>query len=470
MFEQPRFPKEALIPLLAGIAWLWPSASFGVLGFLGSLPPGCLLLGAGVAMALWPGDHRIDQFAAMGGVLGVLFSLPAYFTEGPGVGLWLTGVSVASFLAAGWASIRQEPHVAEVPEPIPSLKLAAKVAFDEALLSTVQITTPVPSGDAAHLVAREVLAAREMFDTRGWLEKPASYHVAPPALESVTLRPRTMRGRAFEHLSFESGYEPHPDEPGRERWLSYRANRTAHAWVVRHQDTSRPWLVCIHGYQMGSPMVDLYAFDPRWLSRKLGMNLVLPVLPLHGERKEGRRSGDGFLSGNVLDSVHAEAQAMWDMRRIVSWVTAQGASRVGVYGLSLGGYNTALLCGLEPELRCAIAGIPATDFARLVWRHGPPLQVRSLEHKGIARDAVDEVLRVVSPLAVEPQVPHENRAIFGAIADRFVPADQVRDLWVHWRRPKILWYRGSHMSISMEPEVRRFVETALRDGGLATGA
>ena len=466
MFEQPRFPREALIPLLAGIAWLWPSSSFGVLGFLGSLPPGCLLVGSGLAMALWPGDHRIDQFAAIGGVLGVLFALPAYVTEGPLTGLWLTSISIASFLAAGWASVRQEPHVHEVPVPTPSLRLAAKVAFDEALLSTMQITTSVPMGDAAKLIAREVLAAREMFDARGWLEKPAGYHQAPPALEACDIRPEKVRSIAFEHLSFESQYEPHADEPGRNRWLSYARNRTAHAWVVRHADASRPWLVCIHGYQMGWPLVDLYAYDPRWLSQKLGLNLLLPLLPLHGLRKQGRRSGDGFLAGSILDSVHAEAQAMWDIRRMLSWVNGQGATRVGVYGLSLGGYNAALLSSLAPGLSCAIAGIPATDFARLVWRHGPMLQVRALEHKGIARDAVDEVLRVVSPLAIETQVPQEGRAIFGAVADRLVPADQVRDLWVHWRRPKILWYQGSHMSIVMEPEVRSFIDTTLRETGL----
>ena len=469
MFEQPRFPKEALIPLLAGIAWLWPSASFGVLGFLGSLPPGCLLLGAGVAMMLWPGDHRIDQFAAIGAILGVVFALPAFFTEGVATGLWLTGVSVASFFAAGWASVRQEPHHAEVPVPEPSLRLAAKVALDEALLSTMQVTTPMPAGDDAKRIVREVLAAREMFDARGWLEKPASYHVAPPPLEAYALRPERVRGIAYEHLSFESEYEPHADAPGRDRWLSFGANRTAHAWVVRHSDASRPWLVCIHGYQMGWPLVDLYAFDPRWLSQRLGLNLVLPVLPLHGLRKQGRRSGDGFLAGNIVDSVHAEAQAVWDMRRILSWVRAQGATKVGVYGLSLGGYNTAVLSSLAPGLACAIPGIPATDFARLVWRHGPALQVRSLEHKGVARDAVDEVLRVVSPLALEPLVPHEGRAIFGGVADRLVPPDQVRDLWVHWRRPRMLWYQGSHMSIAFEPEVRGFAELTLRSAGLVTG-
>jgi hypothetical protein len=324
----------------------------------------------------------------------------------------------------------------------------------------------VPSGDAAHLIAREVLAAREMYDARGGLEKPAGYHQEPPALEAYGLRPEQVRGVAFEHLSFESEYQPHADEPGRDRWLSYARNRTAHAWVVRHADASRPWLVCIHGYQMGWPLVDLYAFDPRWLSQKLGLNLLLPVLPLHGQRKQGRRSGDGFLAGNVLDSVHAEAQAMWDMRRMLSWVQGQGATKVGVYGLSLGGYNTALLSSLAPGLSCAIAGIPATDFARLVWRHGPALQVRALEHKGIARDAVDEVLRVISPLALETQVPKEGRAIFGAVADRLVPADQVRDLWVHWRRQKS---SGTRAATSIHGPGRRSSTRRCADGASLAG-
>ena len=51
-------------------------------------------------------------------------------------------------------------------------------------------------------------------------------------------RERVLNMR-FEHLTFPSGYEPHAGEPGRERWLSYEANRTAHAWVVRSRQPGR---------------------------------------------------------------------------------------------------------------------------------------------------------------------------------------------------------------------------------------
>ena len=109
-----------------------------------------------------------------------------------------------------------------------------------------------------------------MYRDRGLLEKPESYHRTPPPLAEVDLRPGRVRGIDYEHLRFESGYEPHEGEPGRDRWLSYAPPRTGHAWVKRHAGAERPWLICIHGYQMGSPLVDFGAFRPEWLHHRLG--------------------------------------------------------------------------------------------------------------------------------------------------------------------------------------------------------
>jgi dienelactone hydrolase len=276
-----------------------------------------------------------------------------------------------------------------------------------------------------------------------------------------------VRDLAYEHLTFESCYEPWPDERGRESWLAHTPCRTGHAWVVRQEDPSRPWLVCIHGYQMGIPRIDLLAFEAERLAKTRGLNLLFPVLPLHGPRTVGRRSGDGYLAGDPLDTVHAVANAMWDLRRLLSWVRGQGAERVGIHGLSLGGYHTALLACLDDDLACAIPGIPLTDVTRAVWRHGPPLQMRYFERHGVVHEEVSEVLRVVSPLELRPKVPRERRYLFGAISDRLVPPDQVRDLWRHWEEPEIVWYQGGHVSFRLHPEVRRFVHRALAESGLA---
>jgi hypothetical protein len=73
---------------------------------------------------------------------------------------------------------------------------------------------------------------------------------------------------------------------------------------------------------------------------------------------------------------------------------------------------------------------------------------------------------VVSPLALEPRVPFERRYVFGAVADRLVPADQVRDLWRHWGRPRIVWYQGAHVTFGLHPAVDEMIAEALRDAGL----
>jgi cephalosporin-C deacetylase-like acetyl esterase len=151
---------------------------------------------------------------------------------------------------------------------------------------------------------------------------------------------------------------------------------------------------------------------------------------------------------------------------LLAWVRAQDAPAVGVYGLSLGGYNAALLASLEPELACVIAGIPATDLTALTQRLDSPYKLERFKQADFAWEQIEEILRVVSPLALSPKVPLERRYIFGGAVDRLIPPSQVWALWQHWERPRILWYAGSHVSIHWEPKVRALVREALRDSAL----
>jgi len=216
---------------------------------------------------------------------------------------------------------------------------------------------------------------------------------------------------------------------------------------------------------MGILGIDVRVFERFFVEN--GLNVLIPVLPLHGPRRLGWHSGTGFLGLDVIDTLHAEAQSIWDMRRLLSWVRAQDAPAVGAFGLSLGGYTSALFASVAEGLDCVIAGIPLTDIPRMVKRHAEPHQFRYAQHLGFDLDAIAEIMRVVSPLALEPKVERAGRLIFGANADRLVTPDQVVDLWRHWEEPEIVWYAGSHLSFMREREVWSAVDRKLRETGVA---
>ena len=467
---QKRRTHEAWVPLLAGLVWIAIGTGGGILALLLSLAPGVLLLATGAGELLWSDDRRMRQFCALGGGLGVALALPGLLILGFWSALLVGLLSAASFVAAGTMSLRALPEIERVPAARTGVSMAAKLAGDEAVLATMTAIRFLPRGERAVRMRAELDEALELFASRGWLEKPESYHLKPLPLETPRIRHARSRGIAYEHLSFDSEYEPQAEEPGRARWLGYTKNQTAHAWVLRHSGAARPWLVCIHGHQMGTPLADFGAFAPRLYHHELGLNMLLPVLPLHGDRRYGRRSGHGFVGVQPLDTVHAEAQAMWDIRRLLSWVRAQEAPCIGVLGLSLGGYTAALLACIESDLACAIPGIPATSFERLLFEHANPAQVKEMLAAEITPEILYDVFRPVSPLVLEPKVAMEGRAIFGGVADRIVPPDLVRDLHEHWGEPPIEWYQGTHLSFMRERGVKNLIETTLRNTGVEWNA
>ena len=153
-------------------------------------------------------------------------------------------------------------------------------------------------------------------------------------------RPAREGRRAFLRTDlFDSGYSPGAVEPGGERWLGYTANNREYALMLRHKE-DRPWLVCVHGAEMGRAAFDLALFRAWHLHTDLGLNVVLPVLQRPGPRGRGLPKGAVFPGEDVMDNVHATAQAVWDIRRLLSWIRSQQPeSPIGMYSISLGGMS-----------------------------------------------------------------------------------------------------------------------------------
>ena len=371
------------------------------------------------------------------------------------------------FYARSWgAYLDREPG--ELPVARPTLALATEAFFDEIVLTGFRLLRSAPDAARLEWITREVSAALEFYGQQGWLEKPEGFFAASPALTDVTVRTVSNMGRSCERMFFDSGYEPHAGEPGRERWLSYTGNNREYGLMLRHRQP-RPWLVCVHGAEMGRAALDPTLFRAWHLHSDLGLNVVLPVLPMHGPRARGLPKGAAFPSEDVLNDVHGAAQAVWDIRRLLSWIRSQQPdSMIGLNGISLGGFLTSLVASLDDGLTCAILGVPAVDLVELVSRHAG---LSGHDALGQTMRRAKPIGRMISPFALTPRVPMQGRFIYAGIADRLVhPRDQVTRLWQHWGRPQIHWYSGGHTGFFRSRPVQRFIDDALVQSGLVDPA
>ena len=353
-----------------------------------------------------------------------------------------------------------------MPPPEPSLALIGEALLDRTFTLSTTVMTGLPLPEAVRRMLEEAAAAERLFGERGWLAEPALYHEAPPPLVDPEVRAERCwagrRRRSYRRLVFASGYAPHQGEPGRERWLAHPTNATAHAYVLEHEGAPRPWIVCVHGFGMGTPLVNLSAFPIRLLHEELGLNVVLPCLPLHGERGAGRFSGGEILAPDYVRIVHLFAQGVWDVRRLLTWIRARGGERVGLYGLSLGGYVSSLVAGLEDGLACIVAGIPMVDFPLAAQDNMPWIMRRYDDEFELDWRRIRAIIHVVSPLALRPRVAREGRFIYAGIADRVVKPEHPRALWRHWEEPAIHWFNGGHVLGVFNKSVHPFLEAALR--------
>ncbi|MEO3761616.1 hypothetical protein ABGB19_25470 [Mycobacterium sp. B14F4] len=367
------------------------------------------------------------------------------------------------FYARSWATyLDRQPD--ELPVTRPTLALALQALSDEIVLLGFHLLRSAPEATRLERIQREVIAALEFYGEKGWLQEPEKFFVAPPPLTDVSIRDVSSMGRSYERIFFDSEYQPSVGEPGRDRWLSYSANGREYGLMLRHREP-RPWLVCVHGAEMGRAALDLRLFRAWHLHEDLGLNVVLPVLPMHGPRARVLPKGAAFPSEDVLDNVHGVAQAVWGVRQLLSWIRSQQPeSPIGLNGISLGGYLTSLIASLDDGVTCAIVSIPLADLVDLVARHAGVSDYLELRQMLMSAKPIS---RMISPLGLTPRVPMQGRFICAGIADRLVhPRDEATRLWEHWDRPEICWFPGSHTGFFRSRSVQQFIDGSLVRSGL----
>lgn len=248
-------------------------------------------------------------------------------------------------------------------------------------------------------------------------------------------------------LRFESPF--HTLNPAMDaEYQRYQANRTAHAQYWRHPNGPRKTMIFVHGVVESWYGLNSLGFSLKWFYKR-GYDIVLFTLPFHGYRADWRSgpAGVGFFRPGFAHVNEAMLQGVCDLRVVLDYLFANGAPSVGISGLSLGGYHSAMLATADPRLSFCIPNSPVVSPIDMTLEWGSTrVLLRALMQ--LSKVNVIDMRRtsaVHSPLSYEPQLDTDRVLIIGGAGDRLTPPKLVRLLHEHWEGSHLHWFPGNHV-------------------------
>jgi pimeloyl-ACP methyl ester carboxylesterase len=274
---------------------------------------------------------------------------------------------------------------------------------------------------------------------------------------------RRIKGGKIYRRQLRSVYQHYPHLPLPESAAENNDAIQFEHWV-HEQDAEIGSVIVLHGFAMGWPVIDAMAMSAsQWFAR--GFNVILLTLPDHGPRRAPGTlfSGQSFTVPHAVHLASAVRRAMHEIFEIKHWLRGQNDRPVGLVGMSLGGYLASLCAGLSDDFDFLIPLVPPACMGDLAWR----VYRDTGHHKaGLDDTLTEENMRAAfyihSPLAHPRKIAKERILIAAGAGDRIVPPEHPSALWEHWDRPRIHWFRGSHIAPVASSALMRVVTQHLK--------
>lgn len=369
--------------------------------------------------------------------------------------------------AAAISAVIPELAHADLPLETGASRLLTRLgtALDSTVLAAMQRAVDLALMPSPEELPALLASAEQMRDP-ALQNDPSRFFAFPDALlrplETRELRMRRRSGGVAVSRELVYHYAPYgaPEAGAVERLLvEHWMHRPAHP---------RATVVSVHGFTMGQPRVDaLVLFAQQWFRR--GLDVALLTLPHHGARTpaDSRFSGERFAVPHVARLSEAVRQAIFEMRLLTLWLRESVGGPVGLLGLSLGGYLSSLAAGLYPDLDFAIPMVPPVCIGDLAWRFFlRSRHYRSGSAPAFSQQELRSLYRIHSPLAHGLRTPRERLMIVAGRGDRIVPPEHPHALWLHWGRPRIHWFSGSHLAPFGRGRIVSEIDAHLRELGV----
>ena len=205
-----------------------------------------------------------------------------------------------------------------------------------------------------------------------------------------------------------------------------------------------------------------------------GMSALRLSLPYHDRRMPPElQRADYIVSSNIARTLQVCRQAVLDARRAIQWLAAQGHTRIGILGSSLGSCLALLTTANEPLVQAQALNHISPYFADVVWRGLSTRHVREGLDGHIDLDRLRALWAPISPQLFLERVRGRHTLLVYARYDLTFPIDLSENLVQSFRDAGISHdvtrLRCGHYSIGKAPfkyvdgwVLTRFLKRALQ--------
>lgn len=163
------------------------------------------------------------------------------------------------------------------------------------------------------------------------------------------------------------------------------------------------------------------------LFASVGIAALRITLPYHGVRRPPElERADYIVSSNIGRTLHANRQAVLDIRRAVDWLEARGFERIGVQGTSLGSCLGALAMAHDPRIVAGAFNHVSPYFADVVWRGISTRHVRAGLEGHVTLDTLRDCWMTISPWPYIDRIKDRPMLNLYAMYDLTFPVDLSR--------------------------------------------
>jgi dienelactone hydrolase len=230
------------------------------------------------------------------------------------------------------------------------------------------------------------------------------------------------------------------------------------------------------GWLVDRPQLVFYRSWARQAAAR-GIDVWMPSLPHHLQRAEaGEVPGQRALSPELSTSLDAVRQAVAETRLLAGWLRRNGASSVGVWGMSLGAWVAALAATLDADWDAVALWAPVASPAEVLFESGLVKLLRvAVVDGGLSKeDLLAPEMAPMTPARRAALVPRSQVLVIAGVYDQVVAAPSVVRMARRWN-VDVRWVPHGHISLmaSRAPirDTVAFLEkTLFQSPGCSTGS